>query len=233
VTSIAYAIKDYPINRQGIVKNLISKWNDLISNRDPSQSVSEKEEEGFSSVQRSDSYPKANRFYTIIDSVEKGLTPEKFRKMFNGSDFATRAVACNAETVGGDQIFSESGDLHTHYIVVDVNIPFVSPRICGNTLYTLWNYRGKEDEHLVLYSTYGNEKFMTREYLGGSVMDGKVIASNDMSGYYIRPAEGGGYKVTYMIIADTNGTPDFLFRNFGTKNMFAGFRDAMDYAKNL
>ena len=152
--------------------------------------------------------------------------------MFNGSDFATRAVACNSETVAGDQIYSEAGDLHTHYIVVDVHVPFVSPRLCGNTLYTLWNYKGKKDEHLVLYSTFGNDKLMTPDFLGRSVTDGKVIAHNDMSGYYIRPAEGG-YKVTYMIIADTNGTPDFLFRNFGTKNMMAGFRDAMDYAKNL
>jgi hypothetical protein len=77
--------------------------------------------------------------------------------MFNPSDFVTRAVDCNAETVGGNNIISESGDLTTHYIVVDVHIPFVAPRICANTLYTFWNYKGKKDEHLVLFSTIGNE----------------------------------------------------------------------------
>jgi hypothetical protein len=74
-------------------------------------------------------------------------------------------------------------------------------------------------------------------------MEGKVTASNDLSGYYIKPFKDG-QKVTYMILADTNGTPDFLFRNhqvkpfwklwsFGVRNMLGGFRDAMDYAKNL
>ena len=63
-------------------------------------------------------------------------------------------------------------------------------------------------------------------------MEGKVTASNDLSGYYIKPSKDG-QKVTYMILADTNGTPDFLFRNFGVRNMLGGFRDAMDYAKNL
>jgi hypothetical protein len=96
----------------------------------------------------------------MIDSVEKtGITPEDFKKFFdfNGAGFVDHAVGCNSDTVDGKHIITESGNLHTHYIVVDVKIPFVAPRICCNTLYPFWNYQGKNDEHLMLFSSDDND----------------------------------------------------------------------------
>jgi len=175
------------------------------------------EEPSYSTVVRSDPYPdKPNRFLTIIDSEEKsGLKPEDFRKFFNGKGFVVHSVGCNADIVEGDHITTEAGDLHSHYIVVDVKITFVWPRICGNTLYTFWNYKGKKDEHLILFSSIGCEHMMTNEYLGNNKMNGKVLVENDISGYFIRPSASGGCHVTYTLLNDTTGTPDFAFKKFG------------------
>ena len=116
------------------------------------------DETDFHTVIRSDPYPgRENRFITIIDSVEKvGLKPEDFRKFFIGKEFVKHAVGCNADTVAGEHITTESGDLHTHYIIVDVRVPFVAKRICGNTMYCFWNFKGNKDEHLILFSSETN-----------------------------------------------------------------------------
>ena len=74
---------------------------------------------------------------------------------------------------------------------------------------------------------------MTSECLGNTVIDGyTVVVENDISGYHIRPSKDG-LKVTYMLLSDTTGTPDWVFKNFGVKNFKTGFRNLMDYVKAL
>jgi hypothetical protein len=69
---------------------------------------------------------------------------------------------------------------------------------------------------------------MSAESLGNAVVDGKVPAFNDISGYHIRPFEDG-CKITYMVLNDTTGTPDWMFRNFGVKVFKQSFRDLIEY----
>jgi hypothetical protein len=122
----------------------VQQWHELIEKGKDNAPMMELQEATYQTVIKSDPYTeKSDRFLTIIDSEEmEGITPEDFRKFFCGSSCVDKFVGCNKDTVGGGHVLTETGDVHTHYVIVDVKIPFVAARYVCNTLYEFWNYKG-------------------------------------------------------------------------------------------
>jgi hypothetical protein len=60
-------------------------------------------------------------------------------------------------------------------MVIDVGVPFVSQRIAVTTKYAFWDYKGNENEALLVMSSEGNDHLMNAETLGKDVANGKRV----------------------------------------------------------
>jgi len=86
-----------------------------------------------------------------------------------------------------------------------------------NTIYRFWDFNGVKGEHLVLFSSNGNEFLHTEERLGEDIMDGnRVFASTRLAAYLIKANETGGCQISYLTIMEKTGVPDYLFRKLAS-----------------
>ena len=99
-------------------------------------------------------------------------------------------------------------------MIVDIGVFMIAQRLAVNTKYAFWEYKGKADESLIIFSSEGNENLQNAEKLGKDVCNGKrVFAGNRIAGYHILPLESGpGCKVTYIALSEKSGVPDWIFK---------------------
>jgi len=111
------------------------------------------------------------------------------------------------------------GKLETDVSVIKLGVPFMSNRATINTKYEFWDYKGRKDEHLVLFSSKENEKLWDADEIGSDLVDGKkVLVLSPLAGYFIRPIKSedknvpARCKVTYLLLSERTCLPDWIAR---------------------
>ena len=127
-------------------------------------------------------------FLTIIDIEQGGdMITDDFKELFG--NWTQNVLKVGNETFQAKRIKDESGGLESDLNVLNFRVPFVSHRYTVNTKYNFYDFKNKS-EHLILFSTLGNEKLMEPDSLGPDFKS-KVAAPNPIAGYFIRPRPEG------------------------------------------
>ena len=173
---------------------------------------------------RADPYDE-NYYILIIDCTEKVKPcPDDWKILFD-EDYTVRNLDLCTENVISRRILDEEGGLTTDLLVINVGVWLIAERISLNTMYTFWDYEGRKGEHIVIFSTQGNEGLQNEETLGSDIVDGsRVFSENRIAGYHISPYGESGCLITYMAMLEKTGAPDYIFKKVASRTLEKTFR---------
>ena len=109
-------------------------------------------------------------------------------------NYCSLAVSLTEQCTSSELFCTESSSRGRYETCVQTHkFPLFYERIIVQTAYNFYHYRGRQDVHISVSSTRGNEKFMNKESLGEKLVDGyRKIAAMDLNAYYVEPLEAGG-----------------------------------------